>query len=726
MRFTISETTETASHKATNHRARKVWRESNPAATRYNGVPTEFVAVDGEGQNFPSGRNGWVLLDEHRYVLLSVGDQHITNENGLSFEECFEFLWSQFRTGSVAYVGFFLAYDFIQMLKKLPEERARMLLTKEGIAKRKRKTSKRPHPFPVRYKGWEFDILGTKRLMLRPEGESRWMNICDTGGFFQKSFMKVIDPKEWNEPIVKQDEYEILRAGKLRRNSAILDSDMLAYNRLENEVLSRVLLRLNQGFQSLGIHLRPSQWFGPGQAAQCWLTGHDVITAETLQAITAPEVLAAAQASYFGGWFEIMAHGIIPGTTYEYDINSAYPYFISTLPCLEHGSWQHRKSFYKATFKEIASTPYSLVYARVWGTRNKYIGSMQHRQENGTILRPYDTEGWYWLHELEASERAGLVKNYTIKESWTYTPCECEPPLREIRDIYNLRKQVGKKTPLGIACKLVPNSLYGKFAQSVGNPKFGNAIYASLVTAGCRTMILNAIATHPKGYKSCVMVATDGVYFQAPHPYLPLSGELGDWDYEEKEDLCLFKPGVYWDNKAREAFRAGKDPIFKTRGINARDFAKEIATVDADFWGMREGIPVNKVRYPYGLPGEYDHWPRVTFPISFQMITAVQALMRNNWALAGTITPDAWATQSADPFKKRELQPRAEAWATGIERTVPYEYGESADYMVPSTPYSKRFGVELEERLLQIETINQDGDASSLVSEALYARGNDT
>src|SRR6266849_847841 len=146
-RFSITEIEHTPIQRKTRARThnngRKKWRYDNPRETRYDNVPTEFVCVDGEGITLPNG--------EHRYVLLGVGQQQISNPNGLEWTECFEFLWSQFRKGSVAYTGFFLGYDFVQMLKTLPEERARMLLTKEGRAKRQPRSAKRPMPFPVRY-----------------------------------------------------------------------------------------------------------------------------------------------------------------------------------------------------------------------------------------------------------------------------------------------------------------------------------------------------------------------------------------------------------------------------------------------------------------------------------------------------------------------------------------------------------------------------------------------
>ena len=696
MRVSIIETPENDSHKRTHNRTRSGWRENNPASTRYDNVPTRFVCIDGEGITLPNGI--------HRYVLLGVGDHQISNPDGLSWEEICEFLWEEFLehgTKSVAYTGFFLSYDFIQWLRQLPEERARMLLTAEGRAKRAPKSNKRIQPFPVRYGEWEFDILGSKRFRLRRVGSRRWMNICDTGPFFQKSFVKVIDPEEWNEPIVSRQEYDEICREKGRRGTAGLDANMRHYNALENEILARVLERLNSGFQSLGIHLRPGEWFGPGQAAQAWLKTR-AITSERLEEITPPGALDAARESYFGGWFEIMAHGPVPGITYEYDINSAYPYIISTLPCLEHGRW---KQFQRADTVSRSSA-LTIVYAQVGGT-DPYIGAMLHRDSKGNISRPHRTEGWYWLHEINAAKSAGIINSYSIQKGWYYVPCNCPPPLREVRDIYNLRKEVGKKTPLGIACKLVPNSLYGKFAQSIGTPKFGNPIYASLITSGCRTMILNAIATHPGGTKDVLMVATDGVYFRHPHDSLPISGNLGDWDHEEKPNITLFKPGVYWDDKARKAIASGKAPIFKARGVNANDLGKRITQIDVMFHDL--------VQYGTSGTGDFadDKWPGVRFPVNFAMTTALQALHRNDWNQAGAILPDAFAQQSSHPGKKRE-QPYFDG---GILRTRP----KSNDPYEASHPYTKRFGIEdpFSDVSMEAYGVTPDGLVGNVFREAI-------
>lgn len=685
--FTIIETHETESHKATGHAARTQWRNDHPAATRFHDVPTRFVCIDGEGVTLPDGT--------HVYVLLGAGSAQVSDPAGLPLADCLVFLWSQFLehgTTAVAYCGFFLSYDFVQWLKSLPEERGRMLLTADGRRKRQPKSASRQLPFPVRWGGWEFDILGSRRFKFRREGFPRWMYICDTGPFFQKSFLSVINPENWSDPVVTAEEYDTIATGKMRRSSAALDSDMLSYNALENLVLSRVLSRLEKGFSSLGVHLRPSQWFGPGQAAQFWLTGR-AITCKRLQEVTAAPVLDAARGSYYGGWFEIMAHGLLPGNTYEYDINSAYPHIISQLPCLEHGEWIHNGR--TAGFRHV------LVRARVRGG-DDHIGAMLHRDESGNISRPHDTEGWYWLSELHAAHAALLIDETEVFETWTYHPCSCPPPLAEIADVYQRRRHEGKNTSIGIACKILINSVYGKFAQSVGYPKFGNPLYASLITSGCREMILNAIASHPQRTGAVVMVATDGIYFRTPHLSLPLSGDLGDWEMAEKRNICLFKPGVYWDDKTRMQVQAGDTPVFKARGVSARDFAGSLATVDTQFHWLAARQP------------DVIDWPEVTFPLSFSMVSAVQALQWGKWELAGTLVPDPKVTQSSNPVMKR----CSWHWDGDIIRSRPARN----DPYRPSAPYEKRFGTDdpWSQENQEADGITPDGLPSFVWKEALY------
>lgn len=662
-------------------------------------TPINFVGVDGEGCTTPLGI--------HRYVLFGVGEESIENPDGLSWREVFEFLYSQ-RKPNTAFVGFFLGYDFTQIIRSMPEQQGWALLTTEGrAARRHRVRGKAPHP--VQLDGWQFDILGMKRLRIRPKDcdceiptcghQFRpWMYVCDAGGFFQTSFLRVVDPAEWPQgtAVVSPEEWDILVAGKARRSVAVLDDEMRSYNRLENVVLARVMRELDKGFHAIGVHLAPSKWFGPGQAAQAWLKTQGVPQGDTVRSITPPWAMEAARSAYFGGWFEIFLHGIIPGPSYEYDINSAYPSIISDLPCLLHGTWTYGNGVPTCRAGDLG-----FVYAKVWSpgmpekTDQQYVGAMLHRDTKGRILRPLATEGWFVWDEVQAAADAKVIKRLDnggkqqILRWVKYEPCKCEPPMAKVKWLYEKRLEAGKKSPLGKAAKLVYNSIYGKFAQSVGDPIFGNPIYAALITAGCRTLILNAIATHPGGINNVSMVATDAVYFTTPHPGLPVSNKLGEWDHKVRRNLTLFKPGVYWDDGNREEIASGRNPHFKARGFRAADFASSIIRVDKEFLQWR------KFRATSAGTNPNWKWPRVEFVPAFSMTTALQALRQNDWTRAGSVKGGKPLVQDSNPAdKRRGLFRDGDIFRTLPHRGMRINPETLQEEWIPSVPYEKRFGME--------------------------------
>lgn len=702
------------------------WSGKNSHHPQYRDV--DFVAVDGEGITLPG---------EHRYVLFGVGDQQIEDPNGLHWTDVFEFLYSQCKPHT-AYVGFFLGYDFTQIIKTMPEDRAYMMLTSQGRALRQHKLAgKVPHP--VESNGWQYDMLGMKRLRIRPKDcdcpiptcgcDFRpWQYICDVGPFFQASFLSVIDPSGWAEgtEIVTAEEFELIKQGKDRRDVARLDDDMRSYNLLENDVLVRVMRTLDKGLRAIDIHLPPSKWFGPGQAAQAWLKGEDVPAKEAILKHVPMWFLEAARKSYYGGWFEIFMHGLIPGESHEYDINSAYPAIIADLPCLLHGEYTQGSGL-----PETKKGDLCIVYARLLSPcmphnrlKGQPIGAMLHRDTRGQILRPMATEGWFYWDELQAAQRAKTIKRLDnrglqqVIEWVNYHPCDCPPPMRGIRDLYLKRLEVGKKTPLGKGAKLVYNSAYGKFAQSVGDPIFANPVYASRITSGCRTTILDAIATHPKGQSHVAMVATDAVYFLSPHPGLRISTALGEWDYTSRTNLTLFKPGVYWDDETRRKILQGRDPTFKARGFKASDFAASIARVDSEYRSWTKSRSSSIVQCSDWK------WPSVRFATAFTMTTALQALRRHKWHLAGDVQSGAEFSQNADPSDKR----CSIYWDSDQEvfRSTPYA-GIELDpatgnfEWIPSTPYSKRFGMEdpFSDESRDSMGITDDGSTSATFAWAL-------
>ena len=635
-------------------------RPSNPGRR-------EFIGIDGEG----TGKGA-----DHRYVLISCGAESLHN-NGrpLLWWEILGFLYACFRKNPQGiYLGYFLGYDFTHTLKTLPEDRARMLITDEGVESRKRTTN--PIPFPVYISGggvdWEVDFMAGRRLSFRPSPKDPYMHVCDAGSFWQSSFMKAIDPAKWEEPICTVEEYDIIREGKANRSDAVFDLQMVKYNVTENAVMSKLADALDKGFQHAGIRLAPKQWIGPGQAAGEWLRMVDSITSEEVSFIVPPQLIWSARASYYGGWFEQWMHGLIPGETYGYDINSAYPHVISRLPCLRHAKFE------RTLDRSKWNSEWSFFHVTARFPKGGH-GFVSHRDSVGHILRPLLTSGW-----ITGAEFAVLNKYYpqclTVHDAWIVTPtCDC-PVYKSIRDLYLERIRVGKNTPAGMALKLLYNSVYGKLAQSVASPMWANPLYASWITGTTRATILSAILTHPTGLRDLVMVATDGVYFRTPHPGLTISEtELGKWSREYKTNLLIFMPGIYWDDKARNNLKTG-GLSFKSRGVSAQDMAEKVFEID-DAFSRFDGIS----------------WPEVTIPINFGMITARQALARNDWSLAGRTfsydpenpTPETIKVLSSCPETKRV--PYAE-YDGEVWRTAAYPESDTVD----SYPYSKPIGVSLE------------------------------
>jgi len=516
-------------------------------------------------------------------------------------------------------------------------------------------------PFPVEYLGWEFDILGMKRFKLRPQGSQSWMYICDVGPFFQTSFLKALDPSKWPTPVCTQQEYDVIVEGKSARGQDTqTDEEMIKYNLLENALLTRLMDRMRDGYKKMDIKIPSRNWYGPGAAVNIWLNNINAPTASLRET----NIEDALRASYYGGRFEITAHGPV-GTLYEYDINSAYPDAMSALP-MEGGTWTNDGNL---------DDEWCLFHCRVVGNSD-WLGPVPHREPSGkSVCYPFLVQGWYWAHELKAAKQAGLISEIHPLEILRYVPGASYKPFAELRTLYNVRVEVGKDTPQGKAIKLVYNSAYGKVAQSVGQPKFANVLYASLITSHCRTKILAAIASHPKKSKAVAMIATDGIYFTSPHKTLHTSStELGSWSYAKREEMFLIKPGMYFDGEGK----------VKSRGIGNRDVFRLRSKI-RDTW----------------MEHDWDskQWPKFEVTPDFLVISPRAASHRGTWDLCGAVSKEPFV-HSFSPHTKRYFEWPLRFVNDGVKTEVlPITRAASklGQDFAESTPYDKRFGVAMME-----------------------------
>jgi len=181
-----------------------------------------------------------------------------------------------------------------------------------------------------------------------------------------------------------------------------------------------------------------------------------------------------------------------------------------------------------------------------WRTKDTEWAPFPWRKQDGSIRYPREGVGWYWSTEIEAAitrfpEQIEILDTYQAEGLLEY-------PFRElIRESFNYRLELKKNGhPSNVAVKLILNSLYGKFAQTVGTARFYSAIWAGLITAQTRAQLLQVLSP------DVVCMMTDSIW--STHPISPekisLSNathgsSLGTWEKQDETRLVLAEAGLY-------------------------------------------------------------------------------------------------------------------------------------------------------------------------------------
>lgn len=517
-------------------------------------APRPFVGVDGEGTTNP--RDEPVLVGKgtvptvHQYRLLRAGDQYIESPTELTWWECLEFLCDLPHEGnrSPLYVSFFFDYDATMIMRHMPAE------ARENILKRPLNVDAKKQ---MRWlgnvgtyveapdgSGYRVSYMPRKEFKVRrarsphdTKGGS-WTVVSDVGTFFQKAFVKVL--QDWD--VVNDTTLALIQKGKAERSVVShIDDEVRHYNHLEVLALTEVMNAFRKGCQAIGYV--PKKWQGPGCLASAAHGRHGTSKYEDLS--IHPKLEAIAIMALHFGRFEPIMIGDIPGPVLEYDICSAYPWAMTQLPCLEHGSWEQ-------TSVEPAGDKLYVAMVRFWHDAGTRVGGLAVRRADGSIHYPLQGAGAYWSPELRACGEVGT--RWEASDYWVYEKhCTCKP-FDWIYAIYAERIRVGK-TKIGMMFKLLMNSLYGKMAQTVGAAPYSNPIWAGLITSYTRSMLLKATAKHGE---NIVMYATDAVYSLVPLD-VELGQALGQWELKTHEDgMFIVQAGVYF---------ASGNLVPKTRGV---------------------------------------------------------------------------------------------------------------------------------------------------------------
>lgn len=486
-----------------------------------------FVAWDGEGYTVESGNHYYSLFGNSLGVT-------VTGPN-LTWRDTLPLLMN---APKMAYhVIFAGTYDFVMQFRNRPEISALL------------------HGHTVNIENYRLRFLRGKMLTVTDMETKQTRTLYDVFSFFQCSFVKAC--REYLGTSELLDEIEAMKA---QRNTFTADmgDDVKRYMMQELEMLVALCARLRDMLDAVGI--RPARWHGPGAVASNVMRNHGIKSAKGQYDIVFREI---AERAYYGGRFEQFRRGRINGTVYQYDIRSAYPAAMVTLPNLANVTWQRVE-------RPRTISPYALCYIE---TPNRYepteIGWLPHRGGNGNIYYPSWAKGWYWGVEIPDQ-----WKRY-VRTAYTPTgPGMTERPFAFVLDMYRQRaalKAAGK--PEQLALKLALNSLYGKLAQSTGAtvesgewkyPPFHEPVWAGYITAFTRARIAQALHSVP--IDMVIATETDSVFSRAPLS-LDIGTGLGQWESSTLDDLIYLQSGV---SIAQTDGTWG----FKTRGFTFKNSAQ--------------------------------------------------------------------------------------------------------------------------------------------------------
>jgi hypothetical protein len=468
----------------------------------------EIIAVDTE------------TVDGNIFLIADSDGKYLDHPN-ITFENVAKFLF-EYEGKMVFFYN--LGYDAECILKLLPES----IL----------KSYKWKNEMDFHYKGYRIHYIDRKKLTISKGKHS--VNCYDIAQFYEGKSLdeayveyikKPLDPK-YLEMKKNRESFTLFyysRHKKEVRNYCILDC-------VHTKELSDNWLKiLHEVFEYF-----PANLISSGYLAEKILinNGIDIPLFNEVPF----EAQDLARRAFYGGRFELILRGYI-GLCFLYDINSAYPYALTTFPDIRNGRWVNPKKI-----NPKAKVGFFFILADI--DDSVKIAPFPFIKKNRTICYPTGKFKTYVsLDELKAVEGDSRIR-YTILESWQFIPNkDCGYPFKDfIERLYEKRLKLKKEgNQIERAIKIVLNSIYGKTVQTKPHKRMGNLynqVIGSYITGFARAELYKFVRKH-KLENQVVAFATDSVAVRVEIPNLN-SEKLGEMKLDKQaEDVIFLSNGFY-------------------------------------------------------------------------------------------------------------------------------------------------------------------------------------
>lgn len=534
----------------------------------------EFIGYDGEGAD--------VIINgkkEHIYgLMMSSKGKSIVGLQGLSTIDCFKFLLEHGKEyPHHVHVCYGASYDVNMFLRDIPRSKIKELHQGKHVNWLNYKMSYIQRKY---FMLWEYNPHYNYK---KPDKKiPKFINrivLWDVIGFFQGRFVDAIEKYLGKDYAL----LPLIEEGKKRRGSFTeeeIEHFVKKYCNAELTALVDVMKALHLALQEADLPI--VRWDGAGAVATTLMKKYHI---KEYKQETPAFVQMATQHAYAGGHIELIKYGNKQRTKiYHYDINSAYPDAMRYVCNLNGALWHSivLPHWYQIEMQKREDNQF-ILYDVSWHFKEKLpFYPFFYRDEWGGIQFPQHGRNFMWGPELYACMEC--MPNYReevyIHEMIVCIPANDIQPFSFLPELFEKRK-IWKKNKNGAekAMKLGINSLYGKTVQKVGyrsddnqqskehivKPPYHQLEWGGFITAYTRAKLYKAAMQSPF---SIIAFATDGL-FSTEALDIPLSSELGEWEFELHTGMTIVQSGVYWLYNGLEECRAwyrGFDKEQITRG----------------------------------------------------------------------------------------------------------------------------------------------------------------
>lgn len=238
------------------------------------------------------------------------------------------------------------------------------------------------------------------------------------------------------------------------------------------------------------------------------------------------DVLQYAEDAVLPPWREFFKRGYFP-TMYNYDINSAFPFFICRLIDICDGEWK----YLKRTILHEAFCGYVKCIVEVPETYVSWVGYMNKIDDNFTPFGKFPVT--LTLNGLRNLPEGTKVK---VIDGWYFIPWEIRAVFRDaFEDLFKIKEKSDEGSLRRHLVKVLIASLHGKFRQTLydgdaDETRMGRLFmppYAAEIMTNARLHIYEVVRQIPPEF--LIGIHTDCIY-SSEELEMKLGRRAGGWD----------------------------------------------------------------------------------------------------------------------------------------------------------------------------------------------------